>query len=62
MEQIESFLAMGGYGAYVWPAYGLTAAIMIAFVITTLRALRSRKRALETLEQNTPKRHRRNQA
>jgi heme exporter protein D len=37
MEQIESFLAMGGYGRYVWPAYGLTAAIMIAFVVSTLR-------------------------
>ncbi len=56
MEQIETFLAMGGYGHYVWPAYGLTAAIMIAFLVSTLRSLRSRKRALETLEADAPKR------
>ena len=60
MEQIETFLAMGGYGHYVWPAYGLTAAIMIAFLISTLRGLRSRKRALEALETDAPQRHRRN--
>ncbi|MDH3595943.1 MAG: heme exporter protein CcmD [Rhodospirillales bacterium] len=62
MEQIETFLAMGGYGHYVWPAYGLTAAIMIAFLVSTLRSLRSRKRALETLEADAPKRHRRTTA
>jgi len=50
MEQIESFFTMGGYGAYVWPAYGLTAAVMIAFLVTTLRSLRSRRKSLETLE------------
>ncbi len=59
MEQIETFFAMGGYGLYVWPAYGLTAAIMIAFLISTLRSLRSRKRALRTLEADAPQRHRR---
>jgi heme exporter protein D len=59
MEQIETFFAMGGYGLYVWPAYGLTAAIMIAFLISTLRSLRSRKRVLQTLEADAPQRHRR---
>jgi heme exporter protein D len=50
MEQIESFFAMGGYAAYVWPAYALTAAIMIAFLITTLRSLRNRQKSLQSLE------------
>ena len=50
---------MGGYGLYVWPAYALTAAIMIAFLISTLRSLRSRKRALRNLEADAPQRHRR---
>ena len=59
MEQIESFFAMGGYGAYVWPAYGLTAAVMIAFLVTTLRALRSRRKSLERLEAKTGPRRRR---
>lgn len=59
MEQIESFFAMGGYGAYVWPAYGLTAAVMIAFLVTTLRSLRSRRKSLDTLQANAGPRRRR---
>lgn len=59
MEQIESFFAMGGYGAYVWPAYGLTAAVMIAFLVTTLRSLRSRRKSLDTLQANAGQRRRR---
>jgi heme exporter protein D len=26
---LQNFLAMGGYAAYVWPAYGLTALVLI---------------------------------
>jgi heme exporter protein D len=59
MEQIESFFAMGGYGAYVWPAYGLTAVIMITFLITTLRNLRSRQKSLDSLEAKAGPRRRR---
>ncbi len=59
MERIETFFAMGGYGLYVWPAYALTAAIMVAFLIATLRSLRCRKRALRNLEADAPQRHRR---
>jgi len=59
MEQIEGFFAMGGYGVYVWPAYGLTAAIMIAFLVTTLRSLRSRQRSLDSLEAKAGPRRRR---
>jgi len=38
------FLAMGGYGLYVWGAYGLTAALL-AFELGS--ALRRRRRALD---------------
>ena len=50
MTNIETFLAMGGYGAFVWPAFGLTAAIMLYFAVTSLRTLRRRERALQALE------------
>ena len=59
MERIESFLAMGEYGAYVWPAYGLTAIVMITFLVTTLRSLRRHRRALEALESEFGPRRRR---
>ena len=59
MTNIETFLAMGGYGAFVWPAFGLTAAIMLYFAVTSLRTLRQRERALQALEAQAGPRTRR---
>ena len=50
MDQFRTFLDMGGYAAFVWPAYGLTAAIMVGFVVTSLRRLRRRQRRLAEME------------
>jgi heme exporter protein D len=30
---LESFLYMGGYAVYVWPAYGVTALVLVINVI-----------------------------
>lgn len=30
MSSLHEFLSMGGYGAYVWPAYALFFAILVA--------------------------------
>ena len=46
MEQLRSFLAMGGYGAFVWPAYGVTALVMVWLLASSLRRLRGLERAL----------------
>ena len=49
MEQVRSFLAMGGYGAFVWPAFGVTALVMgwlLAASLRRLRRLRGLERAL----------------
>jgi heme exporter protein D len=40
----DNFLAMGGYGFYVWGSYGVTAALIAIEVIV----LRARRRALQT--------------
>ena len=45
-----SFFEMGGYAAYVWPAFGVAAAIMIALLVLSLRAMRAREAALKGLE------------
>ena len=50
---------MGGYGGYVWPAYGLTAVVMVGFLISSLRGLRMARRALEVQESRTPSHRRR---
>lgn len=44
------FFSMGGYGAYVWPCFALTALIMAAFLYTSLRDLRANERRLRALE------------
>ena len=39
---LEGFLAMGGYGFYVWGSYGITALLLAAEVLW----LRSRRRTI----------------
>jgi heme exporter protein CcmD len=47
---VITFLDMGGYWAYVWPAYAVTLAVMALNVIWARRLLeRSRKEALRRL-------------
>jgi heme exporter protein D len=41
----SDFFAMGGYGLYVWGAYGVTAACML---IDPIQAARRHRRALAT--------------
>jgi heme exporter protein D len=45
-----SFWAMGGYAAYVWPAYAVTVLGLGALLAGALRALRQAERDLATLE------------
>ncbi len=53
---------MGGYAAFVWPAFGVTAVVMVILLITSLRALRSNQAALELLEHDIAPRRRRRKA
>ena len=46
----SEFLAMGGYAAYVWPAFGITAAVMIVMLWASRRALKAHEAALEKLD------------
>ena len=52
MDRIATFLAMGGYAAYVWPAYLIAALVMIGQVAVTLNTLRRREAALAELERS----------
>ena len=42
-------LAMGGYGAFVWSAFGASALILLGLLWQSLRAARSRAAELEQL-------------
>jgi heme exporter protein D len=44
---MRAFLEMGGYAAYVWPAYAVTLAVVVLNIVWARRALaRSRAEAL----------------
>ena len=45
-----SFFDMGGYAAFVWPAFGAAAAIMVALLLLSIRTMRAREAALRALE------------
>ena len=51
-----SFFEMGGYAAYVWPAFGAAAAIMVALLVLSIRTMRARAAALKTLEASARRR------
>jgi heme exporter protein D len=51
---MSHFLAMGGYAAYVWPAYGVSALGLVSAIALTLRAHKRAKRLLASAEGNRP--------
>ncbi len=44
------YLAMGGNGGFIWPAYLAAAAVMAGLLVASLRALRARQAELDALE------------
>jgi len=46
---MSAFFDMGGYAAFVWPAYGVAAAVLLALLFDSLAQYRRRQRELETL-------------
>ncbi len=47
---MADFFDMGGYAAFIWPAFGLTFLVMAVMVVATLRRLRANQRELARLE------------
>jgi len=41
IDQLHHFFAMGGYGSYVWSAYGVAAVILLANIIAPLKKWRA---------------------
>jgi heme exporter protein D len=46
---MSDFLSMGGYGAYVWPSFALTAIILVGLLVQTLAERRRNLRRLDQL-------------
>jgi len=48
------FFEMGGDAAFVWPAYGVAALMLVAFALLSWRRLRAAERALERVAEADP--------
>jgi len=53
VEVLVSFLDMGGYGGYVWPAFGAAAVVLVGLLLATVRSLRAKEAALAALRRKT---------
>ena len=49
---MSGFFAMGGYAAFIWPAYGVSALALIAAAWQCWAAWRAAKKRLEALERD----------
>ncbi|CAN0454990.1 unnamed protein product [Laminaria digitata] len=50
MGTVEEFLRMGGYAAYVWPAFAVTAVLMIGLFSWSRISLKAAQRTLDLLQ------------
>jgi heme exporter protein D len=50
MQRVVDYLAMGGYAGFVWPAYGVTAVVMVGLLVSSVRSYRARSRELDRLQ------------
>lgn len=53
---MSEFFHMGGYGAFVWPAYLLSVIVLCIMTVATSRAYQKHKRLLRQLEDGAPSR------
>jgi heme exporter protein D len=52
---IRTFLAMGGYAGFVWPAYALAAIVLLGLLAVSLRQLRRAEAELAALGLSRPR-------
>jgi heme exporter protein D len=48
-DTIQTYLAMGGYAGFVWPAYALAAIVLVGLLAISLRQLRKAEAELAAL-------------
>ncbi|HVJ51433.1 MAG TPA: heme exporter protein CcmD [Aliidongia sp.] len=50
MDALSDFLAMGGYAAYIWPAYAAAFLILGFFTVNAVMRYRAAQRSLARLQ------------
>jgi heme exporter protein D len=56
MSSLGTFLAMGGYAQFVWPAYGAALLVLIVLLAWTLAGYRRHQRELDALQRQGERR------
>jgi heme exporter protein D len=51
---MTSFFAMGGYAAFIWPAYAVSAVALVGMIWQCVAAWRAAKKRLDDLERERP--------
>lgn len=46
---MSEFLAMGGYAAFIWPAYGVATVVLVALLVFSIRTMRQREALVYSL-------------
>lgn len=53
---LSRYFDMGGYAAYIWPAYLLTVVVMVGLLLVSWRGVKSRESELAALQRFNPRR------
>ena len=51
LDSLITFLNMGGYGYYIWGAFGLSAFVLITLIIQSFKFLESSETRLHSLKE-----------
>lgn len=46
---MSEFLAMGGYAAFIWPAYGVATVVLAGLLAFSIRTMRQREALVDSL-------------
>ncbi len=46
---MSEFFSMGGYAAFIWPAYGVATIVLCGLLALSLKSMREREALVETL-------------
>ena len=52
MSELAGFFAMGGYGAFIWPSFGVTLVVLVLVWVESNRRLKRNERALAEMEKS----------
>jgi heme exporter protein D len=53
---MSEFFAMGGYAAFIWPAYGVTTVLLCGLLVLSLKSMRERETLVESLRSHRGRR------